>query len=498
MLPRPLRITGRFLACFLALHGFAALAEPSWRAIESPPGRSIEVDAKSIEREAQGTLVATSRLVLAREISDARTSAPYRFIQTTSRYDCDKRTSVTLKRLFLKADQTLLREDELRESGMLPVRNGTLEERVLRELCHTLMPERAPDPPPTGQDAGRTNPAETTNTNTAEATNAANATNTTKTGSTANRTATNPANTANTTNAATSAAGRASTVSGRPLREASLREQLDAIKAIAAARLGDAPAQTVPLRMPASGTAHAPATASSAPAASAASPAILPAPLPSAAAPATVPSPPATASLCATGQRQSPIDIRNGIVVDLEPITFEYLPSLFSILDTGDSVEARVTGNRLRLLGKTYTLERIRFSRPAEERLAGRVFVMGAHLEHIAEDGERLILAILLEKGEANALVQTLWNYLPLEREREVRPPTATIDPNTLLPAQRGYHTYLGSLTRPPCTEDVTWIVLKTPVSISPEQEAIFARLYPKNARPIQPTHGRRIKSSRD
>ncbi|HET6718887.1 MAG TPA: carbonic anhydrase family protein, partial [Rhodocyclaceae bacterium] len=90
-----------------------------------------------------------------------------------------------------------------------------------------------------------------------------------------------------------------------------------------------------------------------------------------------------------------------------------------------------------------------------------------------------------------------LWNYLPLERNVDVYPPGVAIDLNGLLPAQRGYLTYMGSLTTPPCSEGVLWLVMQSPIELSPEQIDIFARLYPNNVRPIQAANGRLIKESR-
>jgi carbonic anhydrase len=92
-------------------------------------------------------------------------------------------------------------------------------------------------------------------------------------------------------------------------------------------------------------------------------------------------------------------------------------------------------------------------------------------------------------------VVQTVWNNLPLEAN-EPLVPTITMDVSQLLPQRREYYTYMGSLTTPPCSEGVLWIVMKQPITLSPQQIAIFARLYPMNARPVQATAGRLIKES--
>ena len=130
-------------------------------------------------------------------------------------------------------------------------------------------------------------------------------------------------------------------------------------------------------------------------------------------------------------------------------------------------------------------------------KVNGQRFDMVAHLVHKADDGQLAVVAVLLERGTENAFIQTLWNNMPLEKNLPVAPPTAIIDLNTLLPAARNYYTYMGSLTTPPCSEGVLWLVMKQPVQVSPDQINIFSRLYKNNARPIQPAAGRLIKEGR-
>ena len=149
------------------------------------------------------------------------------------------------------------------------------------------------------------------------------------------------------------------------------------------------------------------------------------------------------------------------------------------------------------LLGKNYVLTQILFHRPAEMTVAGKVFDMDVQLFHRGEDGKRVIVSIPLERGAENPVIQTVLNNLPLERSGEVEPPMQSLDIERLLPDNRAYHAFMGSLTTPPCTEDVLWLVLKSSQPISLEQLAIFQRLYPPNARPVQPVGGRIIKESR-
>jgi carbonic anhydrase len=199
---------------------------------------------------------------------------------------------------------------------------------------------------------------------------------------------------------------------------------------------------------------------------------------------------------CAVGNRQSPIDIRDGIKVDLDPIAFDYRPSGFSVLDNGHTVQVNLgMGNAIVVNGRRYELLQFHFHRPSEERVAGRTFDMVAHLVHKDAEGRLAVVAVLIDRGASNSVIQQVWNNLPLERGDPLTA-QSPIDVSALLPKERGYWTFMGSLTTPPCTEGVLWMVLKQPVQVSTEQIAVFGRLYPMNARPVQQTSGRMIKES--
>jgi carbonic anhydrase len=199
---------------------------------------------------------------------------------------------------------------------------------------------------------------------------------------------------------------------------------------------------------------------------------------------------------CASGKRQSPIDIRDGIKVQLDAVQFDYKPSSFRVIDNGHTVQVNLgAGNSIEVIGRRYELVQFHFHRPSEERINGRQFDMVAHLVHKDPEGRLAVVAVLLDRGSAHAIVQTVWNNLPLEKGEEV-PARALLDVAALLPVDRSYYTYMGSLTTPPCSEGVLWMVMKNPVPISAEQIAVFSRLYPMNARPVQSASGRLIKES--
>jgi len=199
---------------------------------------------------------------------------------------------------------------------------------------------------------------------------------------------------------------------------------------------------------------------------------------------------------CGTGNRQSPIDIRDGMKVELEQIGFDYHPSSFNVTDNGKTVQVMVGGgNFLNVGNRMYELVQFHFHRPSEERINGKGYEMVVHLVHKDAEGHIAMLALLLERGKPQPVIQAVWNNLPLEKY-DTAAPSTVLDPLELLPARRDYYTFMGSMTTPPCQEGVLWIVMKEPMQASPQQMALFSRLYPLNARPVQPSSGRIIKES--
>jgi carbonic anhydrase len=199
---------------------------------------------------------------------------------------------------------------------------------------------------------------------------------------------------------------------------------------------------------------------------------------------------------CGTGNRQSPIDLRDGIKVNLEQISFDYHPTSFSEVNNGHTIQVTVGGGNFITIGNTaYELQEFHFHRPSEEKINGKGTEMVIHLVHRSAEGKVAIIAVLLERGQPHRLMQTIWDNLPLEKQETVSP-AIVLDPTDALPERRDYFTYMGSLTEPPCTEGVLWMVFKQPMQASPAQMALFSRLYPLNARPLQATAGRMIKES--
>jgi carbonic anhydrase len=201
---------------------------------------------------------------------------------------------------------------------------------------------------------------------------------------------------------------------------------------------------------------------------------------------------------CGTGQAQSPIDIAYPRAARLPPIQFAYSASPLKIIDNGHSIQVNYTaGSTISIEGKTYQLVQFHFHHPSEEEISGRHSAMVAHLVHKNDQGKLAVVAVLIEEGDPNPLISTLWDNLPPGKNKEVDSDSVEVNVSDLLPSNHDYYRFEGSLTTPPCTEGVSWYVLETPVSFSKAQIEKFASIYPANARPVQPLHSRVVQKSK-
>jgi len=201
---------------------------------------------------------------------------------------------------------------------------------------------------------------------------------------------------------------------------------------------------------------------------------------------------------CSIGHTQSPIDIKDAKKTDLPALKFDYHSVALNIIDNGHTIQVNyATGSTLTVGEKIYTLKQFHFHHPSEEHVNGKGFHLVAHLVHADADGHLAVVAVLFELGSANPLIDTLWKNIPSVKEKPQDIPSVSIQGHDLLPNERDYFTYAGSLTTPPCSEGVSWYVLKRYATVSPQQVAAFVKIYPMNARPIQPTNGREILQSK-
>jgi carbonic anhydrase len=203
--------------------------------------------------------------------------------------------------------------------------------------------------------------------------------------------------------------------------------------------------------------------------------------------------------LCAYGLRQSPIAIEDSASLQgpAEALQFGYTPSTGTVVNNGHTIQVDVQGdNTLQVRGSSYQLRQFHFHAPAEEVVNGRRADMVVHLVHQNAEGQLAVVAVQLVAGEPNTLVDTVWTYMPLDTGDRVRIPAGLLNLGELLPTDQRYYQYMGSLTTPPCTEGVLWMVLKQPMTVSPAQLRLFTQLYANNARPVQPVNGRPVRDA--
>ena len=203
------------------------------------------------------------------------------------------------------------------------------------------------------------------------------------------------------------------------------------------------------------------------------------------------------------GKEQSPIDIRRAKRTKLPALRFADKSGPLKIINNGYTA-VRVNyspgnGNFLIVGDQRYELAQFHFHHPSEEYIHGKPFDMVLHLMYQSDDGKLAGVAVLVNAGmnaSVQQVVDPLWKYMPETAGKEHLIPGVEINPAGLLPHDTSYYTYKGSVTAPPCTEGVTWFVLKTPIEISPAAISAFAKLYPHDVRPVQPLNGRIVEES--
>jgi carbonic anhydrase len=197
---------------------------------------------------------------------------------------------------------------------------------------------------------------------------------------------------------------------------------------------------------------------------------------------------------CNTGKYESPIDIKQATGADLPALQFKYGATPASVVDNGHTVMVTyAAGSTLTVGDKKYELKQFHFHHPSEEAIDGRHADMVVHLVHADGDGHLAVVAVMLMRGATNRVLSQIKSKVPAEKEHSAALEERSLNAKDLLPQSLGYYSFPGSLTTPPCSEGVSWYVLKTPVEIAPAELQWFAKLYPSNARPLQPLHGRTI-----
>jgi carbonic anhydrase len=200
---------------------------------------------------------------------------------------------------------------------------------------------------------------------------------------------------------------------------------------------------------------------------------------------------------CGVGKHQSPIDITTTKKAQLPSPKFDYSRTPLRIVNNGHTIQVNVPpGSAVAVGDHQYALQQFHFHAPSEEAVRGKHHALVAHFVHKDVDGKLAVVAVLFDVGKANPALEPVFERLPAKEGEEEVFDQVSIDPASVLPAQHGYYEFEGSLTTPPCSEGVRWLVLKQPVTLSQAQLDAFRKLFPRNARPVQPLNGRVVRES--
>ena len=195
---------------------------------------------------------------------------------------------------------------------------------------------------------------------------------------------------------------------------------------------------------------------------------------------------------CGLGKAQSPIDIKGPFGKATQSIKPDYKEGALKIVNNGHTIQVNVDpGSKLQIDNDSYDLLQFHFHRPSEEKINGKPSAMVAHFVHKSAAGKLAVVGVLLNEGKENATLKTVWAEAPKAEGPEVVVKGAKINPGALLPKSLNYYSFEGSLTTPPCSEGVTFYILKSPATMAKAQVDAFP--FKLNARPVQPLNGRKV-----
>ncbi|WP_318617069.1 carbonic anhydrase family protein [Sporosarcina sp. YIM B06819] len=203
-------------------------------------------------------------------------------------------------------------------------------------------------------------------------------------------------------------------------------------------------------------------------------------------------------AVCTNGEEQSPINIETAKTEKddkVEELKFNYAPTKFSLANNGHTIQGNPAAldNSIVLDGEEYKLAQFHFHTPSEHQFDGKNFDMEVHLVHKSASNELAVIGLMIKEGATNTALEQSWKVLPKKVTTKDVKVTEAIDLMGLLPENKQTFRYEGSLTTPPCSEEVEWIVLEQPIEMSKEQIDLFRQIFKDNHRPVQPLNEREV-----
>jgi carbonic anhydrase len=197
---------------------------------------------------------------------------------------------------------------------------------------------------------------------------------------------------------------------------------------------------------------------------------------------------------CDTGMNQSPIDLKNIVDADLPPIKFKYtMLSPSDIVNNGHSVQVNLwSGGEILLDNEKFVLKQFHFHTPSENTIKGRQFPLAMHLVHLSKKNAIAVVTVMFEIGEDDALLADIWKDIPLKAGKSHKLASKVLHNLEFEMELKNYYRFNGSLTTPPCSEGVRWIVMKATRHVSKAQLSMFLKaLKHTDNRPVQPLNAR-------
>jgi len=195
---------------------------------------------------------------------------------------------------------------------------------------------------------------------------------------------------------------------------------------------------------------------------------------------------------CKEGQEQSPIALQS---IDLSnksnSLNTYYQSSTFELIDNGHTVQFAIKDrqNKIMFKGRDYFLVQFHLHSHSEHSLDNKFYPLELHMLHKNDAGELLVIGVFLKEGVSNETLGQVFENISKKRFGELM----TINPGNLLPNDRSFFHYMGSLTTPPCSEKVLWLVMKGPIEISKKDIVAFNAIYKNNFRQLKKRNDRKL-----
>jgi len=191
--------------------------------------------------------------------------------------------------------------------------------------------------------------------------------------------------------------------------------------------------------------------------------------------------------MCREGRNQSPINISDVRGSKLASLKFHYFDTPIKIINNTHTMHLNYNrGSYVTWGNQRFKLIQFHFHHPSEHLIAGKPYAMEMHMVHKTPQHEYVVIGVFLKEGKHNPHLEKIWDRFPSEIDKETIYHEGTVSLIDILPENREYFHYFGSLTTPPCSENVNWFVLDTPIEISRDQISYFQKFIDHNARPTQ------------